>query len=136
MDNKSKLFLSTILIGIVGTATGCQQDEWNQLISKGKKEAEIGQYELAKADFTAAMLLVDKPGGDQSRLMESLSILAKQDEQLYQSVEAETLWRRALAIAQAEGNNGKVQAANILWQLSWTLDSQNRKSESLKTSWQ
>lgn len=127
MVSKLTLALISIVIGITAV-TLYQQDEWNRLTSKGEEESRNGQYDQAKANFTAALMLVDKPGGDQSKLIESLRNLASLNHHPSQRAYAESLLRRALVVADAN-EKGNTYKPLILWKLAWVLDSQQRNAE-------
>lgn len=127
MVSKLTLILISIVIGIAA-ATLYQQDEWSRLTSKGEEESRNGQYDQAKANFTAALILVDKPGGDQSKLIESLRNLASLNHHPSQRAYAESLLRRALVVADTN-EKGNTYKPLILWELAWVLDSQQRNAD-------
>lgn len=127
MISKLSILLISIAIGITA-AILYQQDEWSRLTSKGKEEASSGQYDQARATFTAALMLVDKPSGDQLKLIESLRNLADQPHQYSRCANSETLLRRALAVAETEPKANSYKPL-ILWELAWVLDSQQRNAE-------
>lgn len=127
MVSKLILTLISIVIGITA-ATLYQQDEWSRLTSKGKEESRNGQYDQAKANFTAALMLADKPGGDQSKLIESLRNLASLNHHPSQRAYAESLLRRALVVADTS-DKGNTYKPLILWELAWVLDSQQRYND-------
>lgn len=127
MISKLSILLISIVIGFTAV-TLYQQDEWNRLTSKGEEESRNGQYDQAKTNFTAALMLVDKPGGDQSKLIESLRNLASLNHHPSQRAYAESLLRRALVVADTN-EKGNTYKPLILWELAWVLDSQQRNAD-------
>ncbi len=127
MVSKLTVALISILIGITAV-TLYQQDEWKMLTSKGEEESRNGQYDQAKTNFTAALMLVDKPGGDQSKLIESLRNLASLNHHPSQRAYAESLLRRALVVAETDAKASTYKPL-LLWELAWLLDWQQRHAE-------